>query len=297
MERFQTNFSWAVVALATAGVLLGAAAYLGRFRSARRIGRGVGGLCRRRPRRDVAGDDHGPRRGLADRRPRPATPGRCLGSPEAEGRSAATAALVVAAVVLVRLVLNYNVLDYPMGPVPGLNWLLYGYGVPALAFYFAARMFRRERRRRPDPGSRNRRPGVRRSAGDPGDPPFRRRRFARPLSVRSVGAEPPIHCLAAHRPWTSCRRSHPTPVRRPLGVAGVARARRGPGRRSPDTRRQPAVYRRAGRTVAGVQHVAARLRRSGAARLVAGPHRSGVRPVEVGHGGGGGRALPVLCPT
>ena len=54
-------------------------------------------------------------------------------------------ALVVAAVVLVRLVLNWNLLDYPLGSLPGVNWLLYGYGVPALAFWWAARRFRAQR--------------------------------------------------------------------------------------------------------------------------------------------------------
>jgi uncharacterized membrane protein len=52
-------------------------------------------------------------------------------------------ALVVAGLVLVRLVLNYHVLDYPLGSVPGFNWVLYGYGIPALAFWWAARRFRR----------------------------------------------------------------------------------------------------------------------------------------------------------
>ncbi len=51
-------------------------------------------------------------------------------------------AVVVAGAVVVRLVFNYDVLDYPLGAVPGLNWLLYGYGIPAVAFFAAARMFR-----------------------------------------------------------------------------------------------------------------------------------------------------------
>ena len=54
-------------------------------------------------------------------------------------------ALVIAAVVLVRLVLNWNVLDYPLGTLPGVNWVLYGYGVPALSFWWAARQFRSQR--------------------------------------------------------------------------------------------------------------------------------------------------------
>lgn len=50
-------------------------------------------------------------------------------------------AFVVAAVVLVRLALNPDVLHYPLGGVPGLNWIAYGYGVPAVAFLVAARRF------------------------------------------------------------------------------------------------------------------------------------------------------------
>ncbi len=54
-------------------------------------------------------------------------------------------AVLVAVVVLVRLVLNPYVLDYPLG-APGLfNWILYGYGLPALMFFEAARRFRMTR--------------------------------------------------------------------------------------------------------------------------------------------------------
>jgi uncharacterized membrane protein len=53
-------------------------------------------------------------------------------------------ALVVALVVLGRLVLNLQVVDYPLGMFPVLNWILYGYGVPAAAFLTAAIWFRRQ---------------------------------------------------------------------------------------------------------------------------------------------------------
>ena len=53
--------------------------------------------------------------------------------------------VVLALAVLVRLVLNHNVLDYPMGRYPGVNWLLYGYGIPAIAFFIAARWLRRSK--------------------------------------------------------------------------------------------------------------------------------------------------------
>ncbi|MCH8863070.1 MAG: DUF2339 domain-containing protein [Proteobacteria bacterium] len=53
-----------------------------------------------------------------------------------------TTALVLAGIVLVRLALNPYTLDYAIsGSIPGLNWLLYGYGLPALAFFAARRLF------------------------------------------------------------------------------------------------------------------------------------------------------------
>ena len=50
------------------------------------------------------------------------------------------AAAVLAGIVLVRLALNPYSLAYPMA-APIFNWLLYGYGVPALAFIVATRQF------------------------------------------------------------------------------------------------------------------------------------------------------------
>ena len=50
-------------------------------------------------------------------------------------------ALAIAVAVLVRLVANPYVLDYPLGATPVFNWLLYGYGVPAAAFIVATRQF------------------------------------------------------------------------------------------------------------------------------------------------------------
>jgi uncharacterized membrane protein len=52
-------------------------------------------------------------------------------------------ALVVAGSILTRLVFNYELFDYRLGGTPGLNWMLYGYGLPTVAFYVAARLFRR----------------------------------------------------------------------------------------------------------------------------------------------------------
>jgi len=51
-------------------------------------------------------------------------------------------AMVVAAAVLVRLALNPYILDYPLGAAGLVNWILYGYGLPAVLFFAAARRFR-----------------------------------------------------------------------------------------------------------------------------------------------------------
>ncbi|HYE49404.1 MAG TPA: DUF2339 domain-containing protein [Azospirillaceae bacterium] len=51
-------------------------------------------------------------------------------------------ALAVAALVTVRLTLNPALADYALDGTSPLNWLLYGYGVPAAAFWAAARMLR-----------------------------------------------------------------------------------------------------------------------------------------------------------
>jgi uncharacterized membrane protein len=52
-------------------------------------------------------------------------------------------ALVVAGVVLVRLLLNWYVLDYAFGATPVVNGLIPAYAAPAAAFAFAAWLFRR----------------------------------------------------------------------------------------------------------------------------------------------------------
>jgi uncharacterized membrane protein len=53
-------------------------------------------------------------------------------------------ALAVAGIVLVRLLLNHHLVEYPLGAVPLANWITYGYGLPAAAFLFAAQKFRRQ---------------------------------------------------------------------------------------------------------------------------------------------------------
>jgi uncharacterized membrane protein len=58
------------------------------------------------------------------------------------GKSLPVIAGIVAAIVLVRLLFNYNIFQYPLSANPGLSWIVYGYGIPALAFFAAARLFR-----------------------------------------------------------------------------------------------------------------------------------------------------------
>ncbi|MDJ0945855.1 MAG: DUF2339 domain-containing protein [Kiloniellales bacterium] len=53
-------------------------------------------------------------------------------------------AWVAAATVLVRLLANPEVLSYPLGTWSGFTWVLYGYGLPAVAFFFAAWWFRKQ---------------------------------------------------------------------------------------------------------------------------------------------------------
>ena len=52
-------------------------------------------------------------------------------------------AMLLAVIILGRLVLNPEILDYELTGTPGLNWMLYGYGIPTIAFYVASRLFRR----------------------------------------------------------------------------------------------------------------------------------------------------------
>ena len=51
-------------------------------------------------------------------------------------------AMVIAAIVLIRLVFNPFILDYDFASRPLLNGLLYAYGIPFIAFFAAARGFR-----------------------------------------------------------------------------------------------------------------------------------------------------------
>ncbi len=50
---------------------------------------------------------------------------------------------IVVGVVLVRLALNYDIVEYTLGRNAPLNWLIYGYGIPSIACFGAAYLFRK----------------------------------------------------------------------------------------------------------------------------------------------------------
>ncbi len=56
---------------------------------------------------------------------------------------------LLAAMVLVRLLVNPALFEYPLGATPILNWILFGYGVPLLAFWAAGRAYARGGAARP----------------------------------------------------------------------------------------------------------------------------------------------------
>jgi len=56
----------------------------------------------------------------------------------------AALARLMAVLVAVRLLVNFSVFEYPIGTDPVFNWLLYGYGLPLLAFAAAAWLARRQ---------------------------------------------------------------------------------------------------------------------------------------------------------
>jgi len=53
-------------------------------------------------------------------------------------------AALIGAIVLARILYDPRIVGDALGTTPVFNWLLYGYGVPTLAFAYAARSFRRQ---------------------------------------------------------------------------------------------------------------------------------------------------------
>lgn len=139
VRGFAADARWALAAMALAAGLVGAAAAAMRAGAAARAGAHAAGA--------VAALALGLAMVLSEHW---LTLGVALFLPALawiEGRTGLAAlrrvALAVAAVVLVRLLLNWHVLDYGFGPAPLLNEALPAYGVPALCFALAAVLFRR----------------------------------------------------------------------------------------------------------------------------------------------------------
>lgn len=142
--RFEAELPWAGVALVLAALSLGAAAVLARYRDQRGYDAALGVYAAGCFAAIGLGSAIGLERawltvGLALQLPALAWVAQNLRIPLLRHL-----AWLPAAAVLVRLVLNPEVLNYPLGSLPGFTWVLYGYGIPALAFFFAARWFRKQ---------------------------------------------------------------------------------------------------------------------------------------------------------
>lgn len=143
VEALETDFGWAMVALALAGLAVAAAARVERDRALPGFTAGLGAYAAA----TVAALALAMAMALEQAWLTVALslqlPALAWIAERLRLGSIRWLAMLVAGVVLVRLVLNYKVLNYPVGELPGLNWLLYGYGIPAAAFYYSARRFRR----------------------------------------------------------------------------------------------------------------------------------------------------------
>ena len=171
---------------------------------------------------------------------------------------------VVILLVMARIALDPRIVGADVGRTPIFNWLLWGYGVPALAFWFAGRVLRRHAddvpaRMAEFGGDPVRRPH--RHVRNP--PPDERRRHLPAASEPGRGRIADLD-LDRHgdRLRTSARaqwQHHPRCRRPRLRGVGVHRHRH-----RADVPREPAVHRRAGRRTV-LQLRAARLRHSGGA--------------------------------
>ncbi len=145
VTAFEVDLGWSAVACALAGLGLGAAAYVRRRDRAGRLDLVLGVYAAA----TVAGTSLAATMALEQAWLTVVLalqlPALAWIQERLNLRQLRPVAALIAGVVLVRLVFNLYVVDYPLGDLPGINWVLYGYGLPALAFFFAARGFRRGR--------------------------------------------------------------------------------------------------------------------------------------------------------
>ncbi|MEM9440556.1 MAG: DUF2339 domain-containing protein, partial [Pseudomonadota bacterium] len=142
IEGFTLSAIWASAALVLAGLGVAAATVVGRYRhvSGANLALGIyaaGTVAALSLAGVMVLEDAWLTVALSLQLPALAWLSRHLGLPSFRPVAAA-----VALVILARLVFNPNVLDYALGSTPGVNWVLYGYGIPAVACYLAATWFR-----------------------------------------------------------------------------------------------------------------------------------------------------------
>jgi uncharacterized membrane protein len=139
VARFQTDMAWAAAALALTAALTGTAAAAATEHAPQRAGVHAAGA--------VAALALGCAMLLHDQWLTLAIalylPALAWIEARADLRPLRHVALAVAALVLVRLLLNWYVLDYAFGGTPLVNGLIAAYAAPAAAFALAAAMFRR----------------------------------------------------------------------------------------------------------------------------------------------------------
>lgn len=143
IKNFELDLAWTVVALALSAVLVVAAERVGRYRQAPGMtgalgAYAVGVVAALALAATTALENAWLTVALAAQLPAIAWIEARLELPALR-----RTALVLATIVLVRLALNPELLSYRFDSWLGLHWLIYGYGLPALAFYAAAYLFRR----------------------------------------------------------------------------------------------------------------------------------------------------------
>jgi len=145
LNDFGIAFNWALVSFALAGLCLAAVLWLDRERPGSELDGAIGAYavgC-------IAFLSLGLGMALKDAWLTVAlamqVPGVAWVSSRLDVPALRKTAGIVAVVVMARLLANPEIFSYGLaGPLPGLNWLIYGYGIPAAGFYWAARRFRRQ---------------------------------------------------------------------------------------------------------------------------------------------------------
>jgi uncharacterized membrane protein len=145
LNDFGLALNWALISFALAGLCLAAVLFLDRKRQERELDGAIGAYavgC-------IAFLSLGLGMALKDAWLTAAlalqVPGIAWVSSKLDVPALKKTAGIAAAVVMARLLANPWIFSYGLAdPLPGVNWLIYGYGIPAIGFYWAARRFRRQ---------------------------------------------------------------------------------------------------------------------------------------------------------